>query len=174
MARLATQCLNLLSVDGTITIPTSLDRCEDQNVRCFLISEVERSIHILGIMMFPIRERYLRCWTIFIIILGAPSVMGSDQPLLLPWAVLYLTTGNQCFSPVEKNTCFRKQPTHMLSKLQERNIRNEVGPSLNVKWDIKQPCTFSFCLQLVMCWWLPRLCFHSSVKLHINKSKEKI
>ena len=73
-----------------VTILASPGSCEDQNVRSCLVSEgVDRTVHILGIMVFPIREGYLSGWALFIIIPGSLWTMGSDNPLSLPGAILY-------------------------------------------------------------------------------------
>ena len=137
-----------------VTIPTS----QAQHVWSSLVSKgVDRFIHILGIMVFPIRERYLSWWTLTNIILGSPWTQGCDKLLSLPGAILYLTISNpntdNHFSPGGRRMCYKGQPTHSplpcYSKSKEGVSGTQLVPHQAIlKAGMKERCTCSFCLQL--------------------------
>lgn len=137
-----------------VTIPTS----QAQNVRNSLVSKgVDRFIHILGIMVFPIRESYLSWWTLINIILGSPWTQGCDKPWSLPGAILYLTTSNpntdNHFSPGGRRIYYKEQPTHSPLPRYSKSKKGVSGTQLVPHWamlktGMKERCTCSFCLQL--------------------------
>ena len=138
-----------------VTIPTS----QAQSVRSSLISKgVDRFIHILGIMVFPIRENYLSWWTLINIILGSPWTQGWDKMLSLPGAILCLTISNpnisNHFSPGGRRIYYKEQPTHSPLPCYSKSKKGVSGTQLvphqaMLKAGMKERRTCSFCLQLL-------------------------